>query len=195
MHINDEIRMNSWAKLEYYDPAKILREFRKIELQITGAQMDEKVKTLRTPLLKKHKQRREAALLCYGLGKCLLNTTVWFSPTEDSDYDFVAMWRSETIEHYAPVQLKEWVPHHINPHLSLHSLISGLNKYKSSEDITVGIYVNRTGSFNFSEITVPNLNLAALWLFGGSITTDNSKWFLYGNVLSDRQYYEFTYPV
>jgi hypothetical protein len=193
MEINDKIRTSSWAKLKYYDPAKILCEFRKIERQIAGAQMDEKVQALRTPLLKKHKEGREAALLCHGLGTCVLDTTVWFSPTEDFDYDFVSMWRTEKIEHYAPVQLKEWVPDHVNPYVTLNALISGLQKYKNSKDMIVGIYSNRAGTFLLSEIMVPKVNLAGLWIFG-SITPDQSKWFLFGNVINDPQYYEFMYP-
>jgi len=103
MDIDDSIRTRAWAKMKFYDPAKILKEFRKVEHQIAGAKMDEKVRTLRTPSLKKHKEGREAAILCHGIGTCVLNTTVFFSPTEASDYDFVARWQTEKVDHYAPV--------------------------------------------------------------------------------------------
>jgi hypothetical protein len=193
MDINDKIRIRSWAKLKYYDPAKILREFRKIEQQIVDAPMDEDIKTLRTSKLRKHKQGREAALLCHGIGAAVLGTTVFLSPSEDSDYDFVAMWRTEGFERYAPVQLKEWVPDHINPYANLNDLISGLHKYKSSRDTIVGIYSNRAGTFKFSDIIVPKLNLSGLWIFG-SITPNHLKWFIYGNIFQHAQYYEFMYP-
>ena len=53
MDITNNIRTRSWAKLKYYDPAKILQQFRKVEQQISGAQLDKKMRTLRTHLLKK----------------------------------------------------------------------------------------------------------------------------------------------
>ena len=193
MEINDNIRTRAWSKLKYYDPAKILREFGKVEEKVAEVQMEERVRTLRTSLLKKHKEGREAALLCHGIGTCVLGTTVYFTPTEASDYDFVSMWRTEKVEHYAPVQLKEWVPNNINPYLTLNNLISKLHKYKSSRDMIVGIYSNRTGTFRLSDIVCPALNLAGLWIFG-SIAPDKSKWFLYGDVLGDKQYYEFLFP-
>ena len=193
MDIDDNIRTRAWANMKFYDPAIILREFRKVEQQIVGAQMDKKVRTLRTPPLKKHKEGREAAILCHGIGACVLGTTVFFSPTEALDYDFVARWQTEKVDHYAPVQLKEWVPDHLNPSIKLNSLISGLQMYKDSRDLIVGIYSSRTGTFRLSDIVCPALNLAELWIFG-SIAPDKSKWFLYGDVLGDKQYHEFLYP-
>ena len=99
----------------------------------------------------------------------------------------------EKVDHYAPVQLKEWVPDHLNPSIKLNSLISGLQMYKDSRDLIVGIYSSRTGTFRLSDIVCPALNLAELWIFG-SIAPDKSKWFLYGDVLGDKQYHEFLYP-
>lgn len=193
MNVMDNIRLRSWSKLKFYDPATILQEFRKIEHQIAGATIDERVRALRTTRLKKHKEGREAALLCHGIGVCVLGTTVDFSPTEASDYDFVARWRTEGIEHYSPVQLKEWVPSDINPRKGLNDLLASLNKYTSSKDTIVGIYSNRAGTLILSAIVVPTLDLAGLWLFG-STTPDASKWFTYGDMLRGPQYYEFTYP-
>jgi len=112
--------------MRFYDPARILREFGKVEQQIAGAQMNDRVRTLRTPFLKRHKEGREAAILCHGIGTYVLGTPVFFSPTEASDYDFVARWLTEKIDHYAPVQLKEWVPDRINPSIGLNSLLSSL---------------------------------------------------------------------
>ena len=193
MDIDDSIRTRAWMNLKYYDPAIILRELRKIEQRISGAQMDKNVRTLRTSLLKKHKEGREAALLCHGIGTCVLGKTVFFSPSEASDHDFVSRWQTDKIDHYAPVQLKEWVPAQINPSITLNNVLSGLKKYTDSRDMIVGIYSNRMGRFQFSDIECPPLGLAGIWIFG-SIAPDKSKWFLYGDVLREKQYYEFLYP-
>jgi len=193
MNVNDSIRTRAWAKLEYFDPERILREFGKNEEQIIDAKMDAKVRTLRTPRLKHHKEGREAALLCHGIGTCVLGTTVYFSPTEASDHDFVSRWQADNIDHYAPVQLKEWVPDQINSSAALTDVISGLKKYTDSKDLIVGIYSNRTGTYKLADIECPAQNMAEIWIFG-SITPDKSKWFLYGDLLGDRLYYEFLYP-
>ena len=71
MAIDDSIRTRAWARMKFYDPAIILREFRKVEQEIAGAKIDEKVRALRTPILKKHKEGREAAILCHGIGRCV----------------------------------------------------------------------------------------------------------------------------
>ena len=92
MNISDSIRTKHWSKLKFYDPAIILRNFREVEISIANVNMEERVRTLRTNILKLHRQGREAALLCHGIGTNVLNTTVYFSPTEESDYDFISLW-------------------------------------------------------------------------------------------------------
>ena len=193
MTINDSIRTRDWSKLRYYDPAIILRYFREIELGIADLNIDERVRTLRTNMLKPHREGREAALLCHGIGSAVLNTTVYFARSEESDYDFISLWITDVTQHYSPVQIKEYVPSDINPYLDLNKLISSLQKYSDSRDLTVGIHMNREGTIDIPKIIIPQLNIRELWLFG-SLTQDQSKWFLIGDLLKDKSYYEFYYP-
>ena len=141
--------------------------------------LTERVRTLRTNMLKPHREGREAALLCQGIGSAVLNNTVYFARSEKSDYDFISMWITGDTQHYSPVQIKELVPLDINPYLDLNKLISSLHKYNDSRDLTVAIHTNRQGSIDISQIVVPQLNIRELWLFG-SLTLDQSKWFLFG---------------
>jgi hypothetical protein len=193
MNISDNIRTRAWSKLKFYDPELILQQLRIIETQVSRLSISKSVSALRTTKLKKHKEGREAALLCYGIGKCVLGTTVFFSPEENSDYDFIAKWRIDDIEHYAPVQLKEWIPVHLNKNDELADIIKRLNKYTNSKDTIFCIYLNRSVSIDFSNIVIPDLNFAGIWLFG--FNRNSGSWFIYGDLLSDAQYFEFNYPL
>lgn len=188
MNVSDNIRTRAWSKLTFYDPELILQQFRVIESQISILSINKSAGALRITKLKKHKEGREAALLCYGIGKCVLGTTVYFSPEEDSDYDFIAKWRIDDIEHYAPVQLKEWTPVHLNQKDDLIDIINRLNKYTNSRDTIFGIYLNRSVNIDFSDIIIPDLNFVGIWFFG--FNTYSRSWFIYGDVLSHAQYFE-----
>lgn len=192
MNVSDNIQTRVWSKLKFYDPELILQQLRIIENQVSRFSICKSVSALRTKKLKKYKEGREAALLCYGIGKCVLGTTVFFSPEEDSDYDFVAKWRIDDIEHYAPVQLKEWTPVHLNQQDKLVDIIKRLNKYTNSRDTIFGIYLNRSVNIDFSDLIIPDLSFAGIWLFG--FNSHSGSWFVYGDVLSHTQYLEFNYP-
>lgn len=193
MNVSDSIRTRAWSKLEFYDPELILQQLRIIESQVPILSISKSAGALRTTKLKKHKEGREAALLCYGIGKCVLGTTVFFSPEEDSDYDFIAKWRIDDIEHYAPVQLKEWTPVHLNQQDDLADIIKSLNKYTNSRDTIFGIYLNRSVNIDFSNIVIQDFDFAGIWLFG--FNSHSESWFIYGDVLSHAQYFEFKYPL
>ena len=82
----------------------------------------------------------------------------------------------------------------VNPTASVQEVIAGLQKYMNSEDLTVAIHLNRTvRGFNPTEIVVPPLNVAALWIFG-AIAADQSKWAMWGSFLDVREAREFAYP-
>lgn len=122
-----------------------------------------------------------------------MGTTVYVGLGEEEDYDFVSLWITGDTQHYAPVQIKELVPANVNPYSDLNEIISSLKKYSGSRDLIVGIHVNRAGALDISKIGVPKLNIREVWLFG-SLTPDQSKWFLIGDVLNKPQCYEFYYP-
>jgi hypothetical protein len=193
MNVDDSIRTRDWSKLKYFDPITILKSLREVEMEIADKSIDECVRTLRTNMLKPHREGREAALVCYGIGSTVLNTTVYFARSEKSDYDFISRWTDGDTQYYSPVQIKELVPLDLNPYSDLNSLISSLQKYHDSNDLTVAIHVNRQGTIDISKIVIPQLSVRGLWLFG-SLTLDQSKWFLAGDLLGDKNYYEFYYP-
>jgi len=135
---------------------------------------------------------RQAALFCYGIGKAL-ETTIYYSLYENADYDCIARWKENGFEKYAPIQLKEIVPEGLNKTTSLNNELKKLQKYVTSKNLIVAMHLNRKGSLKFSEITFPKLEIAEVWLYGG-LSEDQEKWFIYGNLLDEPQFFEFKYP-
>jgi hypothetical protein len=87
-----QMLLREWEKLKYHDPGKVLVQFRKIEMIPDLQALPEKVRSLITNKLKFHKQGREAALFCYGLGH-LLKSNIHFANYERADYDFITYWK------------------------------------------------------------------------------------------------------
>lgn len=189
----DSIIMNQWDKLEYYDPQEILIRLRQLEESFADKEVDEKVRTLRTNKLKTHKEGRDAAILCYGIGETVLKTKVHFARFESSDYDFIARYIKQDTLVYTPVQLKEVVPDRINPNSTLDGEVSKLKRYKS-DNLVVGIHMNKkTDQLTLDKIKIPKLKIGGLWIFGSS-TIEQSEWFLYGDLLKMPNLYKFNYP-
>lgn len=185
--------IREWEKQKYYDPKNVLEQFRGLERDPVLRELPERMRSLRTNKLKFHRQGREAALFCYGLGQAVLKTTVYFSNYEKVDYDFITCWEDRDELVFTPVQLKEVTPDKINLSSTLQTEINKLAKYSRSNDLVVTIYLNKRCRTDFSEIMIPNLNIAELWIFG-AINQDQSKWFIYGDMLRRPQFFEFEYP-
>ena len=122
-------------KLDFKDPARVLVGFRRIEREFAASDLPANVRNLRANELKKMRERRQAALFCYGMS-LRLGKPVLFADEEAQDYDFVAMWVTEDQQNFAPVQLKEVVPLHRNPKAAVEHVLQGLKKYPlSSSDL------------------------------------------------------------
>ena len=187
----DRASLNEAKKLAYRDPEVALRELREIELMAARLDMSTKIKHLRGNELKCAREYRQAALFTLGMAKNL-QKPVRFCPVEASDYDFIATWEDQGARHFAPIQLKELVPESINANASIQAIVDGLVKY-SSESLTVGIFLNRLGTFIPHEIKIPPLRIGALW-FLFATAEDQSEWMLYGDVLGQPNATSFAYP-
>jgi hypothetical protein len=77
MRIGEQIRIRAWDKLKFHDPADILRRLRQLEWEIENIRMEQRVRRMRTNLLKKHREARDAALFCHGMGSAVLGTTLF----------------------------------------------------------------------------------------------------------------------
>lgn len=123
----------------------------------------------------------------------VLGEKVYFSLDESEDHDFVSMWKNNDVLVYTPVQLKEVVPDSMNIKCTIESVLSKLAKY-SGDDLVVAVHLNKQSRFDFTKIKIPKLKISQLWMFG-SLSLDQNKWFIYGDMLGHSNFYEFFYPV
>lgn len=188
----DHTRIRGLHKVEFRDPKPFLINLRNLEPQIADANLEPRVKQLRTNVLKEWRETREAALFCYGMGQ-RIGQPVYLARGESQDYDFIASWVVGEEQHLAPVQLKEVVPENLNPAASLQKTINSLTKYVDANDLTVAIHLNRMGHFDPNSVVVPPLRIAALWIFA-SIAPDGNEWGLWGNFLEQPDGSRFEYP-
>lgn len=187
----DSVTLNALRRLEYRDPVEVLRNLRRVEVQLPS-DVRKQVRHLRTNELKRVREAREAALFCCGMS-CRIGEPVYFDPTEAADHDFVAMWTSGGIQHLVPVQIKELVPEELNAVVSVDDLVAGLMKYRS-DHLTVAVHLNRAGTFEPSALRIPTLHIAALWFFWGA-APDQSKWCIFGDALGTPRASYFDYPM
>lgn len=187
----DQIALNAASKLEYHDPADVLRNFRSVEKCIAASNAPDTVKHLRTNGLKRWRECREAALFCHGMSQ-RTKQTIYFSLDEAADYDFIARWITADTEHFFPVQLKELVPDSLDRHAKIDDLLAHLTKYRS-ESLTIAIHLNRVGKFEPDKLRIPDLHVGALWFFWAT-EPGGSTWRLFGDVLGTPTPSPFLYP-
>lgn len=128
------IMLKEWSKLKYQDPKIILLKLKELEIIASNYQIDMKVRNLRTNSLKCYREGREAAIFCYGMGKAVVHTPVYFAIVENADYDCVARCKYG----FTPVQIKELVPEYLNPTKDLNQIIAELKKYPVSHNTVWG---------------------------------------------------------
>ncbi len=190
--MSEALRIRKWEKLDFHNPKDVLLKLREIEVQVANSNTPYKIAALRTNKLQSSLEGRQAALFCQGLSEHF-GSTVFFSMTEDEDYDFVTCWQRGSERIFTPVQLKELVPEKVNFSETLPTLITKLEKYTDSKDLVVAIHINRAGKFDTSEIDTSNLPIAELYFFG-AIAEDKSQWFVFGGKCGQFESWNFEYP-
>jgi len=190
----NRVRARGLQTLKFQDPRRLLLEYRRLGMVVAASDLPDNVKNLRTNELKPWRELRAACLFCYGMG-LRLGQTVSVALSEAEDYDFVASRVEDDNQHLAPVQLKEVVPHKLSESASIQSVIDSLARYVDSADLTVAILLNQPGRrFSPSELVIPKLNLAALWILA-SLSPDQTRWGLWGNFLEQPTGISFAYPI
>jgi hypothetical protein len=191
----EKIRLREFQKLRWYDPRQVLISLRALELSLLS-DMDEMVRRLRTNNLKDWREARDAALFAFGISDQVLKIPTLVAKSEKIDYDFVMKWIKDDAEYYYPVQLKELPPQDLNSQIALEDIYAKLERYSGISDLAVAIKVNRKITLHYKPWDGENKpRLKELWLFG-CVSADQSKLFIYGDVLKDDpRYREFDYPV
>jgi hypothetical protein len=184
-------RWNYWKRINFYDPAKILRDLRRLEEDIAGIE-DPMVRRLRTPALKKYREWRDGALFTYGMGVAQ-GKEMLYATEESSDYDFVVAWAGESEHLFCPVQLKELVPADLNPRATLEGLLNGLPIYSAGSDTVLAVKLNRRGKMDRTKIRLPPIPFKQLWFFWCA-SQDGTRWGIFGDALKQPGQAVFAYP-
>lgn len=187
------IALRRWSRLQFKDPTALLTALRPLQIAVAASALPPKTKALRGSKQKTHREIWQTALFSHGMSVALALPSLEFAIIEEDDYDCVVRWTDEEGEHYVPVQLKEVVPGDLNQTATIESEIAKLTKYTSSPELVVALFLNRAGRFDLSRIKVPSLTISQLWMFGNR-TLDQSRWMLYGDMLSSSSLYEFDFP-
>src|SRR5262245_56433531 len=108
-----------WEKLEYRSARDYLVNVAPLRAQLGASDTDERIANLRTNKLKPMRELWEACLFAHGIGTCVLRTEVYIAAVENQDYDCVTQFTMGDTRYYAPVQIKELVPEHVNATASL----------------------------------------------------------------------------
>jgi len=149
--------------------------------------------TYRCTRQREEREGWQAALLCHGIAQAVLGQPMSFALYEDADYDCIFSWQSGPNPRYAPVQLKEVVPDSVNPEASIEQVLAKLTRYTTSDNLIVGIHLNRAGIADLGRIRPPHLNVRELWIYG-AIDDEQTRWALFGNMLDRPRLYVFDYP-
>ena len=78
----------------------------------------------------------------------MVGAPVWFAQAEASDYDVIARYDRDNVTHYAPVQLKEFVPERVNATAELQAELNKIAKYTDSAELVVAFHFNRDATFH-----------------------------------------------
>lgn len=193
-NVANKIRVRHLSKLDYVDPEGFLKSLAEYVDQrrdwLEG--LPKSILSFRHDKLKDPREWVDAAIFSVGVSR-VLKTPVWFSPTEDDDYDSVLSWDSNGRKQFCPVQLKELVPAELNEQASLKQVLENLrNKY---EGTLVAVKINRRGPFQPSTVEIPeNLSCLNLWMYG-PVEGVKSEFFISGNFLDLDNLFTGTYSI
>lgn len=182
----NKIELRKLSKLDYREPTKFLIYLRQLEIEVALSQTPDSIRHLRTNGLKSMRELREAAIFCHMMGE-RIGTTVYLSPAEAEDYDFVTLHQLDGTTHYSKVQLKEVPSIDLPGSRSIDNLIATLRKYGNAPNLCVAVHLNRRLQIDPSEIVVPQeaRGIGSLWMFG-AIALDQSRWGLWGDLLENQ---------
>lgn len=182
-----------WATLEYRSARDYLVNIAPFRAALAASDTDKRIRNLRTNKLKKERELWQACLFAHGIGSSVLCSEVYLALVEDQDFDCVAQYIIGDTRYYTPVQIKEFVPEHLNPNGSLQAELEKLAKYVDSCDLVVAIYLNRQFCLELEAIRIPEIKVAELWFFGAG-APDASQFMLWGNMLKDPASFTYGYP-
>lgn len=168
---------NEWKKYKYVDPDIYVSEMQKLRAEISRTNTPTEIRNLRTRKLSTSRETWDAGVFCYLLRR-FKGFKIYFSAVEDQDYDAIFTWKDGSVQNFAPVQMKEVVPEELNPKQKIQDVLSKLKKYVTSEDLVVGIKINRNVRLEAKDLAVEGLPVSEVWFFGAT-DPNEKRWSLF----------------
>jgi hypothetical protein len=189
----DRITLRKWRQRRWRDAQADLVNLGRLYGRLLGKGIQAAVDDLRVHELRKYVEQRQAALFAYFIEHSVLKCPIAYAMSEEQDYDCLIWWNVDGKSRYAPVQLKELVPSHINPTANIVDELAKLAKYVTSDRTIIAVHLNQAGLVEYSSIPRPATSAAEIWLYA-AISPDQSLWFLYGDLLHGARGYEIPWP-
>lgn len=194
MDASNRITLRKWKTLSYRDARADLVNLGRLQGLMDKAGTSPKLDDLRNHELKQYVEIRQAALFTYLIGETIKRDSIGYAVHEDEDYDCVIRWREPRRNCYVAVQLKEVVPTRLNPKADLHTELAKLTKkYVASPRTVIAFHFNQSGPLDFSDVKKPDTTCSEIWLYG-SLSANQSHWFLFGDLLKQPQLHELSFP-
>jgi hypothetical protein len=190
----DRITGRKWRALPWRDPRADLVNLGRAQAELVRRGISVTHDDLRQHALKPFLENKQAALFAHFVGEAVLKAPIAYAMIEEEDFDCVLWCKADGRSRYARVQLKEVVPPHLNPNATIESELATLSKYPTSAQTIVAVHVNQEGPLVFSSIAKPATSVVEIWLYS-ALAADQSRWFLYGNLLDRPQGFEIPWPI
>lgn len=194
MNTSSRITIRKWKTLRYRDARADLVNLGRLQGVMDKAGNSPILADLRNHELGKYIEARQAALFTFFVGQMVVMAPTEYAMCEDQDYDCIVRWKEQRRNCYVAVQLKEIVPKHLNPKAEINAELAKLAKYVASESTIVAVHLNQTGPLDFSNLKMPETSCSEIWIYG-ALSSDQSRWFLYGNLIKEPSFHEITFPI
>jgi hypothetical protein len=185
-------RLNMWAELAYYDPAKVIRAAHQDGFKHKFGSRPVSPPAFKAREFKLVAEALDAAVFACGLAARRPSVEVHLTEFEAQDHDFVLRFGVAGQPYYCPLQLKQLVSEDTNAAATAESLLDGLKKYVDASDLVVAIKVDRPG-VDPRSLQIPALTVGELWFFG-PLHQSLDRWYIYGDCLSAPEWFAFNLP-
>ncbi len=187
------VQIREFEKYQYRDPRDWLVALREIESIVVKSTLNYRARSLRTHKLREWSDRRIAALFAFGMSHRMPGFWFDFAGVARSDYDAVIRYYDDQDCIFTPIQIKEFVPEHINKDATVEEILDGLIKYSNSPDLVVVVYLNRRMKIRLHPISSKHIKLGGLY-FLGAASPNGTRWNLMGDLLHSTEVSQFDYP-
>jgi hypothetical protein len=151
-----------------------------------GLDAKNNLRDMRHHKFENYREGEQAAFFARALKAAGLKHNLEYAhyPGKEKDFDAVLRWDENGSQEYAYVQLKEVVPEKLSPAATLQDAIGKFKRYSNPEDLIGVVFINRSLTFNPSDLDTRSLKLRELWIHGVATGNGEERHGLYGDFMA-----------